>query len=58
MSGMEDPAYCCVELMSIGFLNIVNECATLLVCIFKNVNFAEVLLSLLYAKCIIYTSRI
>jgi len=40
------------------FFYIVKECATLLVCIFKNVNFAEVVRSLLYAMFIIYTSKI
>jgi len=48
--------YCCVE--HVNCFNIVNEYATLLVCIFKNVNFAEVFLRLLYAMFIIYTSRI
>jgi len=44
--------------MSIVFFNIVNECATLLVCILKSVNFAAVLRRLLNAVFIIYTSRI
>jgi len=49
--------YSCAKLTSFFFL-IVNECATLLVCIFLNVNFAAVLLRLLYAIFVIYTSRI
>jgi len=44
--------------MLIVFVNMVNECATLLVCMFKNVNFSAVLRRLLYAMLIIYTSRI
>jgi len=44
--------------MPIVFFNIVNECATLLVCIFLNVNFAAVLRRILYVMFIIYTSRI
>jgi len=35
------------------FFNIVNECAFLLVCIFKNINFAAVLLRLLFVMFII-----
>jgi len=49
MSGMEVPTYIVVQ---------SSYCATLLVSIFLNVNFATVLLRLLYAMFIIYTSRI
>jgi len=49
MSGMEVPAYIVVQ---------SSYCATLLVCIFLNVNFATVLPRLLYVMFIIHTSRI
>jgi len=59
MSEMEVPLYVVVQSScQLFFFNIVNECATLLVCILKNVTFAAVLLRLLYAMFIIYTSRI
>jgi len=58
MNGMEYPAYIVVQSSYQLFFYIVNECATLIVCIFKSMNFAEVLRSLLYVMFIIYTSRI
>jgi len=49
MSEMEVPAYIVVQ---------SSHCATLLVCIFLNVNFATVLPRLLYAMFIIHRSWI